>query len=216
MSSIVHDPEEFKRQFAGLVSSFGGFLAAASTARETSTDDDDYCFALASRLERPTEFLQSLLDLLRVTFEPRPLGTMQLNSNWDFVYAAVPDRPFRLGYLSVLSEPGESVPDFVQGPLRRRMEHLGYGFGEAIASFVSVCVGADLYTLRMNADVLRTFGAGFRVDEVLAAIQEQARGEDGAMPASHAIHAGLSLDEGLATGRIRCSCWLLLPLPSHH
>lgn len=186
--------------------------AATGTPEELA---EECCFELASRRERPTEFMQVLLDMTRVIFEPNPHGTFHLNSNWDFIAEAFPGATFRLGYVSVLGVPGQSVAAVAAGPLQRRIEELQYDLACALAAFFAGCVGRDLYRLKTTSELLRTFEAGFSVDDVFGAIKDVAAGEEGGAPLVRRS-AGLALDEGLAPDQVRLSCWLFLPVPTNH
>ena len=49
-------------------------------------EEDGKClFQVAGQFKRPGDFLQCLLDMLRIMFEPNPPGTWLLNSNPDFI-----------------------------------------------------------------------------------------------------------------------------------
>ena len=47
-------------------------------------EDGKTGFQAAGQFHRPTEFLQALLDMIHVNFEPHPLTTFGLNSNMGF------------------------------------------------------------------------------------------------------------------------------------
>lgn len=55
-------------------------------------------FEASGQFNRPNDFLQCLLDMLRIMFEPEPPGTFYLNANPDFIYEEIDGAPFRLGY----------------------------------------------------------------------------------------------------------------------
>ena len=76
-------------------------------------EDGKTCFQVTGQYDRPHEFLQSLLDVIHVNFEPYAMGTFLLNANMDFLYSRIPETPFTLGYVSITSkENNEDFEDF--------------------------------------------------------------------------------------------------------
>jgi hypothetical protein len=212
---ILH-PSEFGDQFAAVAASLARMLGQCGTATSGADSTEQCCFELTGRQERPLEFLQSTLDLLRVLYEPFTPGTFQLNSNWDLVRDSVPAQPFRLGYASVLGEPDETIASMAQGCVARRLCALGYVLDGALATFVSVSAGLARFDKPLNLmrEVQAAFGAGFTAAQVLAQIEDVSAGV-GIVRAEGCVHAGLARDEALER-RLRVSLWTFLPLAGPH
>lgn len=165
------------------------------------------CFQVAGQYERPSEFLQALLDMLRVTYEPWPLGTFLLNANPGFITEAIPDQPFRLGYASLVSDPGESFSGFWQDKVRPALTGHGYPIERARAVFAVVSTGPARYGFELAGEAGPALGAGFSAGEALTLIASAAGGQ-GAAPVKP-VHAGYCLAEELED-RLRVSVWLFL------
>jgi hypothetical protein len=182
-------------------------------------EDEFFGFRVVGRQQRPAEFLQCWLDLVRVVFEPALPGTMFLNSNWDLLTAAVPERPFKLGYVSVTGDIGESgVTGFCSRYLLPRAAELGVALYGAVGCFAALCVGDELYKQRvaLNRELQRVFGAGFAVEVAFGALSSAAAG-DPILPTSQEVaHAGIALDASVGPGVVRLSLWLLEPLSAAH
>lgn len=114
-------------------------------------DSGTCVFQAAGQFERPQQFLQTLLDLVRIIFEPTPHGTLLLNSNIGFVLGEIVNTHFRLGYLSAIRTPGESASEF-----HRRViapQTLALGYGDVIPHAVFLMVSAA--TIHPSAPDLR-------------------------------------------------------------
>lgn len=203
MTARIDDAPAFRQHFVNLIARVSGL--ATSTH---GVGPGKCCWEEIAEQSRPREYLQVVLDLLRVVYEPALPGAFQLNSNWDLVADAIPEESFGLGYLTLTSAPGESIEDFARGGFARRMRELGYAFSDAKASFVAACVPASRFSLKENGRVLRAFDGGLRVDQAFEVIQDVSAGEDCGWPRRGGVVAGLAVDDALTDSRVRISAWL--------
>ncbi|MDQ6965587.1 MAG: hypothetical protein Q9M23_01535, partial [Mariprofundaceae bacterium] len=109
----ITEPEQFNHKLQEVMEGIYELLELSreeelSPVREDGVvrygEEGKTCFQVSGQFERPTEFLQTLLDMIRVNFETYIFGTFQLNSNMGFMYDEIPDAPFQLGYVSITSE----------------------------------------------------------------------------------------------------------------
>lgn len=81
---------DFKDSFQNLIyagRSFMELTKAEDAAEKNGSDVDFYDSAyLTQSHERPDEYIQAFLDIIRVEFEPNLLGTFFLNANVCFIY----------------------------------------------------------------------------------------------------------------------------------
>lgn len=170
------------------------------------------CFQVAGQFKRPGEFLDTLLDILRVTYEPSPLGTFYLNSNPTFIYEAIPKVPFTLGYLSVLGSPTEAFSYMWHGIITAKLSENGYDLGKANAIYVVVAGSMKKMGSELIDEVHEVTNAGFTVSEVLDLfISELNNNEE---KTKKNIYAGFVWDEGLDE-RLRVSIWLFTEATRH-
>ena len=167
-------------------------------------------FEVANQYQRPTEFLQTLLDMLRVIYEPAPIGTWFLNGNLDFLLDALPDDPFRLGYATLTGDAEQPFEGFWQETVLPYVSTCGYAYEMALAVFGVVSTDAEGLDVESVSDMLSVVGAGFSVDEVLGVIASDVEG--GVSQTEKTVHFGFCLDPALGRMR-RLSLWLVLPLP---
>ena len=206
MTASIREPAAFRSAFESLNASLCALLESIGPRSPEGGINELLCFELVARHERPVELLQTLLDLVRVLYEPQPPGSMLLNSNWDLVSLAVPDTPFRLGYASVTGTPGQPIEDLVDSTLLPRLEALGYARGRR-ATFISVAAGARQWEgrIRTLGYVSKRFAAGFTTDMAFDAIAETAAGREGWRPPAGSAHAGICQDPGLDQDQLRIS-----------
>jgi hypothetical protein len=165
------------------------------------------CFQVAGQFKRPGEFLDVLLDMIRVTYEPSPLGTLFLNSNPGFFYEALAEAPFTLGYLSAIGAPGESFRSFWEATIVERLKEYGYALEQSSALFIVVAGGCNRVTGDLIDEVHETANACFTVDEVFGLIAA-GLGANCSKPRKEA-YAGFVWDEGLED-RLRVSLWMFI------
>jgi hypothetical protein len=163
-------------------------------------------FEASGQFKRPNDFLQCLLDMLRIMFEPEPPGTFYLNANPDFIYEEIDGAPFRLGYLTAISEPHEPIAQFYKRKLAPLIEEYGYFSNSIFATYVFVTKGA--FSRDHIGKVVRFFDAGFSVDDVLQSFANIIK-DDGGVSKRNRSYAGFSTDEALGD-RMRISMWLFM------
>lgn len=165
------------------------------------------CFQLGCQFTRPDEFLQALLDMLKVTYYHDPFGTLLLNSNPAFIIESVPEKPFRFGYLSVLSQPNESFSDLWNGKVADALRQNHYDLEQASAVFLVVSAGEGRYGVELIDEVGVATNAGFSIEEVFSRIAADIKDE--ASEPLTGIHAGYVFCEELDL-RLRVSLWMFL------
>jgi hypothetical protein len=194
-------------------------LNTRSDQTEVEIEDSRFGFNVVGKQQRPAEFVQCWLDLVRVQFEPNPPGTMFLNSNWDLIASAVPNAPFQLAYISLTGSAEGGAEALVRSGFALKLTELGCPLSESHACFVALCVGHELFARRMmvTRDLHRVLGAGFTVDRALEAISGVASGQETDLTgADRQVHAGVALDPHLPEGVMRISAWLFMPQRRTH
>ncbi|MDQ6966988.1 MAG: hypothetical protein Q9M23_08700 [Mariprofundaceae bacterium] len=171
------------------------------------------CFQVSGQFERPTEFLQTLLDMVRVNFEPCIFGTFQLNSNMGFMYDEIPVGPFQLGYVSMTSGNNQEFGDFWNNTFIPYIEKCGYDFSQATAIFAAVSTSEERHTLDLLDDVSMQFACGFSMNEALDLIASSIN-DDISQPGKQ-THAGYCVDPAL-DGKVRLSLWFFIQHDEHH
>ena len=129
------------------------------------------CFQVADQYQRPHDFLQSLLDILQVIYEPKVLGTFFLNSNPKFLFDAIPEKPFQLGYASFISEPHQRFNEFWSENILNALKEYGYNLENTTALFVVVSTGNERYSIDLVNEVCETLDAGFSPEEAIGLIK---------------------------------------------
>ena len=174
-------------------------------ARENEyVTDYKTAFHASGQYDRPDEFLQCLLDMVRVMFEPYPLGTFFLNANLDFLTDAISGKSGRLGYLSAISEEGESIQSFWESTIGPRLKSLGYTVCDS-AVFAMCSTGPDRYNLELISEVGDFLGSNFSVDDAISLMKSDVQ-QTPSEP--RGVYAGYSPDSALGT-RLRLSLWLI-------
>lgn len=219
MTAPIRQPGQFVEAMKTMLFSFGDTLELAreqelppiqNGVRLYYPEDGKSCFQTAGQFARPREFLQALLDMVRIIYEPNPPGTLLLNSNWDFLIDALPPVPYRIGYLSMVSQSDENISSFDSRVLSARMSEFGYSCHEAIATYFMVTIGPGRRMLQTSSEVMRHYRSGFSVDEVLSSIAEFASGDNNPKIRTGSVFSGVSFDEALEA-RMRVSMWMILP-----
>jgi len=204
--ATMYDLFELTREKEDLPSVINGGL-------NTDGSINDKCFfQVSNQYERPANFLDCLLDFIRVMFGPNPLGTFFLNSNPEFIVNAMPKVPFNLGYITAISQPNESIDQFYKREIAFQLKDNNYLIESASACFVMVSVNSEKYSYNnLGVDVLNFFNSGFTAKIVLegfiAAIEDQEY-----KPPSN-THVGFSIDNSLRD-EMRLSMWLFLKDPN--
>lgn len=163
-------------------------------------------FQVSGQFDRPDEYLQALLDMIRVEYEPYPMGTMLLNANlMANLWQVNMDNEIRFGYLSMISEDKQSFTDFWQTEITVYAEKLGYQLQEARLMFVVVTAGMSNYALPLLTEVNDVLGSELTIKEAVKAVSEGIIGE---VHSGEEVHAGFCLDEAMKN-RLRVSVWLV-------
>lgn len=167
-------------------------------------------FQVSGQYERPSEFLQCLLDIIRVQYEPHPMGTFFLNSNIGFTYENMPVSSFQLGYISLTSEADKIFDKFWQEDAYPYIAKCGYHFESTFSIFAVASTGHERYNLTFVTEIADTLQSGFSVEEAVGLLKAELH-DDTDSPGKQ-VYSGYCLDEALGT-RIRLSLWMFLDVP---
>lgn len=182
------------------------FPEVSNAVRHYYVEDGKLPFQVAQQFDRPDEFLQALLDMIRVQYEPFPMGSMLLNANvLAYLYAAINNEQLRFGYLSMLSENRQPFTDFWQSEVTAYSKKNGYSLSDAQAMFVVVTVGDSNYGLPLLTEVNEVLGSGISLKGAVKNVAAEVAGGDAAVTERF---SGFCLDEAMM-GRLRVSVWLL-------
>lgn len=155
-------------------------------------------FQVATQFDQPAEFLQSLLDMLKVQFEPYPMGTLLLNSNVVAHMAYHLDKDIeKFHYLSVIGEPHQTPRDIWNmtiGPYLRLRE---ISFKRIKVALVAVMVSETYYSIRLAGEMADMWMEG--LEPVADTLEDHEIEEP-------YLHYGFGTDEGLKD-KIRISVW---------
>ncbi len=175
-------------------------------------EDGKTGFQAAGQYHRPTEFLQALLDMMHVNFEPYPLTTFGLNSNLGYLYEAISDQPFSFGYLSLISEGTKEFSNIWREQVIPYAYQCGYSLAAATAVLVVVSTDQQQYDVAWAAEVLQSLNAGYGVHEVQELLMANVTDETPTQ--THNTFVGFCVDEALVN-KIRISVWLTNKNPVH-
>lgn len=212
-SAMLDNPKVFVDALRKVVAGLYQVFDLAAERPYDPDDDDKPLFGVSSQFDRPNEFLQTLLDMLRVFFEPDPPGTVFLNANPCFLYEALSDKPVQLGYASVLGEPGESFLAMLDSKIFPRLTELGYHKEADSSGFFAICRGPDRGgRIKFGDDLLceaaMALQANISVEEAWEGLYSAIEGESRAFSKQNCV--GISFDESLGD-RLRVSVWLMIP-----
>ena len=169
-------------------------------------------FQVAGQFDRPREFLDALIDIIRVIYDPHPLGTLLLNSNPAFIREAIPHFPFTLGYVSVIGSSDESFESMWRRKVTSELANNNYDLGKVSTAFIVVAGSSKRNGFELLEDVFRVTQSGFSIDEVLH-LFAAASNIITDKPKIKDIYAGTVFDEGL-DNRLRISLWLFIEVSS--
>jgi len=170
------------------------------------------CFQVSGQFNRPSEYLESLLDIVRVNYEPCVLGTFFLNSNMGFLYDAIPDTPFQLGYISITSKPNKQFDIFWEEDVIPHIQKCGYSVNDASSIFAVASTGEEKYGIDFIDNISTTLNSGFSVDEAVE-LMAASLCETVEEPTKQ-IYSGFCLDTALES-KIRLSLWLFINPQEH-
>ncbi|SLM28794.1 hypothetical protein MTBBW1_1560003 [Desulfamplus magnetovallimortis] len=163
------------------------------------------CFQASDQYERPHEFLQSLLDILRVIYEPQPMGTFFFNSNPSFLLEAIPADPFQLAYGSFISKPNQNFKQFWSNDIFQKLQEYGYSMLYTTTLFVVVSTGNERYELELISEVSEILDSGFSPEEAIGLIASEIDSEY-PMPEKE-VYSGYCLVPELKD-QLRVSLWM--------
>jgi len=174
-----------------------------------SEDNGKYNFQVARQYERPSEFLQVLLDVMRVNYDPRLPGTWFLNSNPSYIYDGIPKSPFCLGYVSLVSNGDEDFSSFYPSTVAPYIEACGYDITQISKSYAVVSSGGKHNFNKLVEDVCEKLESAFSVYVVnnFCAPDEEDKSQN-------RCYAGFCVDPALEN-RIRLSMWFYIPEPTN-
>ena len=217
----VGDAEQFVSQLKAVMTGIYDFMEisqekplkpAEYSLNDQGEENAKYCFEVANQYHRPTEFLQALLDLIHVNFEPCLMSTYCLNSNMGFLYEEINDQPFNLGYFSIVSEGTKEFSTIWREQVIPYAYQCGYSVEEATAMFVVVTVGQQQYGVEWAAAVMQSINAGYSVNEALVMLLANLTDETPTQ--ANNVYVGFCVDEALVN-KIRISVWLTKKDPDH-
>lgn len=211
---MFNNPKVFVDALRKVVESLYEVFDLAAERPYDPDDDDKPLFGVSSQFDRPNEFLQTLLDMLRAFFEPDPPGTFFLNANPCFLYDAMPDKPVQLGYASVLGDPGESFSAMLDEKIFPRLTALGYQQETCSSRFFAICRGPEQGgRIKFGDDLLyeatMALQANISVAEAWRGLYSAIEGKSPAFAKRNCV--GISFDESLGD-RLRVSVWLIIPV----
>ena len=164
-------------------------------------------FQVAGQFKRPSDFLQCLLDMLRIMFEPNPPGTWLLNSNPDFLLEEICANGFQLGYVTGVSAPNEPISGFYSRVIEPQMQENKYLPETAFATYAFITSG-DRWNMKKVSEISHFFDSGFSIDD---AVQTLANGMNGkGVSKRNRCYTGFSSDTALGKS-MRISMWIFLP-----
>lgn len=165
------------------------------------------CFQASGQYERPSEFLQTLLDIIRVNYEPCVLGTFFLNSNMHFLYDAIPDSPFQLAYASITSQKNQKFEAFWTEDVIPYLIKQGCEIKKASAVFAVASTGNARYGIEFVKEIYDVLGSGYSVEEAIGLLKASASEEE--ISPIKKVHSGYCLDSDLDAA-IRLSLWIFI------
>ncbi len=172
-----------------------------------SEEDGKCLFQVAGQFKRPGDFLQCLLDMLRIMFEPNPPGTWLLNSNPDFILEEIRGNGFQLGYITGVSAPNEQISDFYTRVIEPQMQENSYVLERAFATYAFITSG-DKWTMKKVSEISHFFDSGFSIDDAVQTLGNSIKGKR--FSKRNHRYTGFSSDKALGQS-MRISMWIFLP-----
>lgn len=168
----------------------------------------------SAQYERSDEFLRVLLDVTRVIFDP--CFTFFLNGNPSYIFNWIPSIPFRLGYVSLVSNGDEDFTQFYSNTVAAYIEACGYDITQVSATYAVVSFGGKSNWNKLVEEVCFKLESAFSV----YIVNDPARNNDEractrnydtdvCIPKER-CYAGFCYDPALEN-RIRLSMWFFIP-----
>ena len=175
--------------------------------------DGKTCFQVSGQYDRPAEFLQTLLDIIKVNYEPDILGTFFLNSNMGFLFDNIPKSSFQLAYASITSVNGKQFKAFWNEDVLPYLKDCGYNMEDTAAIFIVASTGRKRYQPDFALEIMTTLDSGFTVDEAFSSMLSVIKSENSTLPKKH-TYSGYCLDPVLGN-KIRLSMWMFMKHRKH-
>lgn len=194
MDAVKH-PEIFSQELSAAAQHLHRFFGAFKGG--SVEPGDDPAFQVTEVFDRPTEFLQCLLDVMRVNFEPHAPGTLFLNSNIELISEGVRPDGFSLGYGSLVSGSGAELGSFWESEVLSHLDACGCDLTQVHALYVIITTGPE----RFESALVNAAGAAL----------ERTAGHDRRQAGEGGIESfGLCVDPALGD-RLRVSVWAFAP-----
>lgn len=204
--------EQLRKTFSAIYGLFeqtreNTLLAEEDGVIRYSEEDGKCLFQVAGQFKRPGDFLQCILDMLRIMFEPNPPGTWLLNSNPDFILEEIRGNGFQLGYITGVSAPSEQIFDFFTRVIEPQMQENSYVLERAFATYAFVTSG-DKWTMKKVSEISHFFDSGFSIDDAVQTLGNSIMGKG--VSKRNRRYTGFSSDKALGQS-MRISMWIFLP-----
>jgi hypothetical protein len=159
-------------------------------------------FQETQQFERPDEFLQSLMDIFKVQFEPQPPGTFFLNSNLKAYLSDTISKGYvRFSYASITSVTRVGFKKFWHTTVEPHLDVIGMSIGNG-QSFVAITVDPLRYSLDLVTEVNDTLETGITLASVVRAMA----GDDSL---EQPIVCGYTKEDGI-NDNTRVSIWNII------
>jgi hypothetical protein len=190
---------EFKNKFLQLISNIHDLFELTREYEYPTDYEKDHVSRdmVSGRYDRPIEFTQVILDIIRVNFEPAILRYF-LYTNPSPISDGMPDNPFRLGYVSLVSNCNEDFSSFYCKTVSPYIKTCGYDITQISATYAVVSTGSPHWEMKFVDEVFETLLPDFDPEPDQNEIDIQR------------FYAGHCYDKTLEN-RIRLSMWFYIP-----
>lgn len=214
----IKNPSEFKEKLQDVMKGIYELFELAKEYNLSPVSDNGAirygerktCFQVSAQYERPSEFLQAFLDIIRVNYEPAILGTFFLNSNMCFLYDGIPESSFQLAYASITSKQDKRFEAFWTEDVIPHIEKCGYVIEAASAVYAVVSTGEERYDIDFAVEVSNMLNSGFSPDESIGLLKASIL-ENENQPIKE-VYSGYCLDSALGRA-IKVSLWIFYERP---
>lgn len=142
---------------------FGNFSAIAP---DGASDSDLYTHTFSHHAE-PNEWLQIMLDIVRCTYEPIPVGTLLLNGNPSYMADTLSRSNGMVAYTSKIMDVDTEFEVFHQQELIPALQKQGVDLSGNYTLFVIASSDMASITLPRLEEMSQVLNAGFTVDSFL-------------------------------------------------
>lgn len=195
--SLIKDSKSLMHGFGRALHHLHRLLDSETLQEKPGKENPLTAFQATEGVDRPAEFLQCLLDVIRVNFDPHAPGTLFLNSNMDLIAEGIPHDAFHLAYGSLVSGPKAGLESFWESEVLTHLNANGCDLTEAHALYVIITTGPERFESAL-------------VDAAGAALERTA-GHDRRQAGEGGIESfGFCVDPVLGD-RLRVSVWAFTP-----